>query len=160
MQWKSIKHRGAGALLAALLAAGLVAVFTGMVFGAFTLWSQGAITLGDFIMIASIATSVIWSVSRIGQTMNGFVEIYGETRDSLSDILHEHDITDVQGAKTLLVTQGAIAFNNVSFAYENGTQKTFNKFSLSIDAGQRVGLVGKSGSGKSSLVKLLLREHD
>ncbi len=138
----------------------IMLIITGMVFGAFTLWSQGAITLGDFIMIASIATSVIWSVSRIGQTMNGFVEIYGETRDSLSDILHEHDITDVQGAKTLLVTQGAIAFNNVSFAYENGTQKTFNKFSLSIDAGQRVGLVGKSGSGKSSLVKLLLREHD
>lgn len=138
----------------------IMLIITGMVFGAFTLWSQGAITLGDFIMIASISTSVIWSVSRIGQTMNGFVEIYGETKESLSDILHAHDITDHPRAKTLLVPRGAIAFNNVSFAYDDSAQKTFSQFSLSIPAGQRVGLVGKSGSGKSSLVKLLLREHD
>jgi ATP-binding cassette subfamily B protein/ATP-binding cassette subfamily B multidrug efflux pump len=69
-------------------------------------------------------------------------------------------VVDCHDAKPLLVTQGAIVFDAVSFGYSPEDEKVFSNLNLIIPAGQKVGIVGRSGAGKSSLVSLLLRFFD
>ena len=69
-------------------------------------------------------------------------------------------MVDCHDAKPLLVTQGAIVFDAVSFGYSPEDEKVFSNLNLIIPAGQKVGIVGRSGAGKSSLVSLLLRFFD
>lgn len=79
------------------------------------------------------------------------------------EILHETpEIKDAPNAPELTVTKGLVQFNNVSFHYEESSsnQKIFEHFSLTVPAGGKVGLVGPSGGGKSTLTRLLLRFED
>lgn len=70
------------------------------------------------------------------------------------------EIQDAPDAQPLTVQQGAIDFNNVSFRYADGTTDVFADLDLQIKAGEKVGLVGHSGGGKSTLTRLLLRFDD
>lgn len=73
-------------------------------------------------------------------------------------MLEQPEIRDSTDATDLIIQDGSIEFREVSFAYPDNTKETvFDNFSLSIPAGQRVGLVGRSGGGKSSLTRLMLR---
>src|SRR5207249_5999446 len=74
-------------------------------------------------------------------------------------LLQPHELNDHPEAEPLVKSGAAVAFNNISFAYPGGLQ-VFEKFSLRILPGQRVGLVGHSGGGKSSLFTLLQRFYD
>ncbi|HEY4664965.1 MAG TPA: ATP-binding cassette domain-containing protein, partial [Comamonas sp.] len=69
-------------------------------------------------------------------------------------------IVDAPNAQPLHVTQGAIAFENVSFGYKDGGKKVIDGLNLHIRPGERIGLIGRSGAGKSTLVNLLLRFHE
>lgn len=76
-------------------------------------------------------------------------------------LLEKPEITDEKDARELAVSGGAIAFQDVSFAYPDARDEpVFDNFTLTIPAGQKVGLVGRSGGGKSSLTRLLLRFDD
>lgn len=72
------------------------------------------------------------------------------------------EITDISNASQLEMIDASIVFDNVSFRYSDGSidENIFNNFSLSVKAGERIGLVGPSGGGKSTLMKLLLRFED
>jgi len=72
----------------------------------------------------------------------------------------EIDVDDVPDAKPISVTQGEIVFDNITFCYKGARAPVYRDFSLTIPAGQRVGLVGHSGSGKSTFVKLIQRLYD
>ncbi len=104
----------------------------------------------------------------ISRFMWEFNSIYRRIEDSLSDasLFIEYQqvpsrITDTAKATTLRITDGELQLNNVNFAHgEEGTENLFHDFSLTVPAGQRVGLVGHSGAGKSTLVSLLLRFAD
>ena len=69
-------------------------------------------------------------------------------------------VNDSAKPEKLAIKDGAISFNDMTFVYSDGDEKVFNDFNLQIPKGQRVGLVGHSGSGKSTIVKLLLRYED
>ncbi len=77
-------------------------------------------------------------------------------------LLQETEVIDVKGAKKLVVENGAVDFRDISFGYTDDAtgKKIFSKLNLSIKPGERVGLVGPSGGGKSTLTKLLLRFED
>jgi ATP-binding cassette subfamily B protein len=82
---------------------------------------------------------------------------------SMTEIMQEDvEITDVRGAKPIRVKQGGIDFNNVNFRYEddNTKQTVFKNLDLHIKPGEKIGLVGPSGGGKSTLTRLLLRFED
>lgn len=129
-----------------------------MLAGAFVIWQRGDMTTGSFIMILTLMSSLAGWFSMIGNSMNHFARSYGEAKEGLEEILVPVEIPDSAVAAPLSVNGGEIVFNDVSFGY--GTQPIFERFSLVIKAGQRVGLVGPSGAGKTSLVSLLLRSHD
>ncbi|MEZ4104356.1 MAG: ABC transporter ATP-binding protein [Candidatus Paceibacterota bacterium] len=121
-------------------------------------WSLGEISTGDFVMVAALIFNISGSLIFIGRAFNAMAKTIGELQEALDDLLVNHEIVDVKDATDMVVNNGRIDWNDVSFQFENN--EVFTGFNLSIEGGQRVGLVGSSGAGKSTFVSLLLRQHD
>ena len=85
-----------------------------------------------------------------------FFEYLGNISDGVSVFVQSHEIVDKADAPVLQVTRGEIAVRDVSFTYPEGLQ-VFEHLSVTIEPKQQVGLVGFSGSGKSTFVNLILR---
>lgn len=123
-----------------------------------SLWVKGGVTTGELVMTITLLMNVNGTLVFIGSSINGFIRRYAEVEEGLDDILREHEILDVENAKELKVSGGKIEWQNVDFEF--GENKVFRTFNLTIEAGERIGLVGHSGAGKSTFVSLLLRQHD
>lgn len=118
----------------------------------------GSITVGDITLIISLIFLLEGQMLFIGSRINDLSEKWSETEESLDEILDPHEIVDTPGAAELHVDRGEIHFNNVSFAYHE--KKVLEHFDLFIKAHERVGLVGLSGAGKSTIMRLLLRNYE
>jgi ATP-binding cassette subfamily B protein len=112
--------------------------------------------VGDFSFIITLSISILWNLWFIAGQFVSFSEQVGKCRQALSIINAPHEISDIKDAKPLVVTQGEIQFKEVSFHYGEGA-KLFQNKNILIHPGEKVGLVGFSGSGKSSFVNLILR---
>jgi ABC-type multidrug transport system fused ATPase/permease subunit len=88
-----------------------------------------------------------------------FYEHFGTIKEGLSKITKPIELTDAPGAQPIVVPKGEIVFDQVCFSYNSG-RDVFDNLSLTIPAGQKVGLVGFSGAGKTTLCQLLLRNYD
>lgn len=117
------------------------------------------ITVGDFALILTLTMWLIEEVFFIANQLVPFSEELGTCQQALSIISPKHEIIDVPGAGRLQISKGKIVFDKVHFQYKKG-QSVFADKSITIDPGQRVGLVGFSGSGKSTFVNLILRFFD
>lgn len=132
---------------------------------AFCLWllmvqfKNGTVTAGDFALVLSINSAIVDCLWYLVQDIGECAEMYGTITQSLRTILSPYEIVDVAGARVLVVTHGAIAFENVYFQYKS-QEPLFNNLSITIPAGQKVGLVGFSGSGKTTFANLILRIFD
>ncbi len=123
-------------------------------------WSMGLATAGDVVLVLTLIVSLAFRIEELGKDLNDFAEHYGEVKEGLDELLDPYKVVDVPHGKRLRVSNGKIEFTNVSFLYNEGSRSVISDFSLSIQPGQKVGLVGKSGAGKSTLIKLLLRSYD
>jgi len=124
----------------------------------YVLLSEGVMTAGTLVLVLGLLGRVGYMFVTIGQALNRFVREYGNIEEGLKEILQPHEILDTPFASTLTVPHGKIEWQKVNFVY--GENKVFNDFTLTIPAGQRLGLVGSSGAGKSTFVSLMLRQHD
>jgi len=122
------------------------------------LLNNGLTTPGAVILVVNVIGRMTEAIIFIGSMMNGFIRVYGEIEEGLDTVLVGHEIIDVPDAKKLKVSSAAMEWKNVTFEY--GENKVFDEFDLTISAGQRVGLVGPSGAGKTTFVSLLLRQHN
>ncbi len=120
-------------------------------------WIEGKISTGEVAQIFTTSWNVMMIMWLVGTTIPTFVQSYGVMKQAFAVMCDPQDINDVQGAKPLVVTQGDITFENVSFYY--GDRQLFSNKSIHIPGGQKVGLVGYSGAGKSTFVNLILRFH-
>jgi ATP-binding cassette subfamily B multidrug efflux pump len=122
------------------------------------LWAQGAVGAGIVAaslplswQLANVAGWVSWEVTAIFENV-------GVVQEGMQSIAVPHSGVDRPGAQPLEVSRGEIRFENVTFAYGRKDAKpVLDKFLLQIQPGERVGLVGRSGAGKSTIVNLLLR---
>lgn len=121
--------------------------------------AEGWITVGDFALVLGLNLSVMDFLWQMAQEFSKFSKLQGRIRQNLTDIMVLPEIQDKEGAKELALTRGAITFKEVQFQYP-GTSPLFQKKSVTIAFGQKVGLVGYSGSGKSTFVNLILRLYD
>jgi ATP-binding cassette subfamily B multidrug efflux pump len=123
------------------------------------LWSRGAMSSGDAAAGLALVMRLVAMSGWVMQTVRGVFENVGVVQESMQTIARPHAIVDAPDATHLEVARGSVRFENVSFHYgrEDGV---LENFSLSIAPGEKVGLVGASGAGKSTIASLLLRLHD
>jgi len=131
----------------------------GTLYYALHLWSRGVITVAEFVMAATTALLIINEARNLSRRFLDFFEYVGNVTNGVRTIIRPHEIVDLPGAIPARITRGAIDLQHVKFAYPGGAT-VFHDLSVRIPAGQRVGLVGYSGSGKSTFVSLLLRLYE
>lgn len=123
------------------------------------LWSKGELGLGG-VAAALAMTFRLNGISHwVMWEMTSLYEQIGTVQDGINTLSLPHQVLDIPDAKPLLVKQGRVHFENVNFAY-NQQKQLLNAFELNIKPGEKVGLVGRSGAGKSSIVNLLLRFYE
>lgn len=131
----------------------------GTIYYALTLWDAGLIGVGDFTMSAGLALLIIGDARNLSRRFLEFFEYVGNIANGIDTIVKPHEIIDIPNAQILKVSEGRIEFRNVCFSYDSG-RPVFQNLNVVIEPGQRVGLVGFSGSGKSTFVGLVLRNYE
>ncbi|WP_064609537.1 ABC transporter ATP-binding protein [Photobacterium sp. J15] len=135
---------------------GLVFIITGL---SIWLWSNAAITIGAIAIAVSLALRINGMSKWIMWEVGGLFENLGTVVDGMRTLSKPVAIEDKPNAPELIVNHGGIKFDNVSFNY--GEEKAvIEKLKLDIKPGEKVGLVGRSGAGKSTMVNLLMRFYD
>jgi ATP-binding cassette subfamily B protein len=140
-------------------AAVTVVLTIGMLAWAVNLWQQGHATTGDVVLVCTLGISILSATRDLAVALVDVTQHVARLTEAIATLLQPHELKDHPEAEPLVKSGAAVAFNNVSFGYPGGVQ-VFDKFSLRIQPGQRVGLVGQSGGGKSSLFTLLQRFYD
>jgi ATP-binding cassette subfamily B protein len=123
------------------------------------LWIVQAITPGEVVMVSALTFRILHGSRELALALVGTAQHFAVVNEALHAIGHPHAVGDRPGAKPFVASGGAVELKQVTFAYTGG-RKVFDRFCLSIPAGQRVGLVGPSGAGKSTLVSLVQRVED
>ncbi|MCH2040678.1 MAG: ABC transporter ATP-binding protein/permease [Saccharospirillaceae bacterium] len=128
------------------------------------LWHDNAISVGAIAIAISLALRINGMAQWIMWEVGALFENLGTVADGMNTLSQPKHIEDADSATRLEVTQGHIELDNVHFSYpgkQSGQDKpVFEGLNLNIKPGEKIGLVGRSGAGKSSLVNLLLRFYD
>ncbi len=122
-------------------------------------WQAGWVTLGDFSLVAMSSFSMMGLIWYLSFQINLFTRERGTVNEALQLVAQRHEIVDIPQAPRLQIKQGGIVFDRVSFGYK-ADHLLFDGLSVEIKPGEKVGLVGFSGSGKSTFVNLILRFFD
>ncbi|MBB2960964.1 ATP-binding cassette subfamily B protein [Methylobacterium sp. R2-1] len=123
------------------------------------LWGRGSASAGSVVVVASLTLRILHSSKDMALSLVDVAQQFGFIEETLSVIAKPCTVRDVSGAPALVPRGGQIELRDVSFGYRPG-HPALDSVTLSIPAGQKVGIVGPSGAGKSTLVHLLQRLYD
>jgi ATP-binding cassette, subfamily B, bacterial len=131
----------------------------GVLYYALQLWGRGEITVAEFVVASTTTLLIINEARNLSRRFLEFFEYIGNVANGVHTLVKSHEVIDTLGAQPMPISHGRIEFRDVSFGY-TPEQLIFQHLDVTIPAGQRVGLVGFSGSGKSTFVSLILRLYD
>ena len=140
------------AVVTILLALGLLA-------WAIMLWQQGDATTGDVVLACTLGLSVLHATRDLAVALVDITQHVARLSEAVATLLVPHELRDHPEAQPLIKRGASVKFEHVHFRYGGG-QQIFEDFNLSFRPGERVGLVGHSGGGKSTLFALLQRFYD
>ncbi len=143
-------------LIHAVITAALIA---GMVGWGLLLWQQGQATVGDLVLITGLSIGILHCTRDLAVALVDLTQHVARLEEAIGSLLTEHELPDRPGAQPLRAGAGQVCFEQVRFAYP-GRPPVLRGFDLTIEPGQRVGLVGYSGAGKSTVLALLQRFYD
>lgn len=123
------------------------------------LWRSGMATEGDIVAAGAVSIRIAQMTGWVSFTLMAIYSNVGEIENGMKTLTRPDRVEDLQDAESLQVTEGAITFDDVGFAYGRDLGGIRN-ISLTIKPGEKLGIVGASGAGKSTLVSLLLRLYD
>jgi ATP-binding cassette subfamily B protein len=140
------------AAVTALFSAGLLA-------WSILLWQAGSVTTGDVVLVTTMGFTILHGTRDLAVALVDSIQHVARLNEALETLLVPHELTDAVRAQPLRAVKGAVTFQDVEFSYA-GTRSVLHGFGLHIEPGERVGLVGRSGSGKSTVLALLQRTRD
>ncbi len=131
---------------------------------AIMLWQQGVVEIATLATVLPLTSQIIAMSGWVAYEVQGIFENIGLVQESMLSIAQPLTMQDSEGAKELIFKKGEISFEHVNFSYgrliKSVNSDIMNDFSLTIQPGEKLGLVGRSGAGKTTLTSLLLRFHD
>ena len=149
MQWRvQISHLVQGVLVFLLMVAMLYLLINERL--------AGRVTVGDFAFVLSLTVMFSFQIWDLGQQFVHFTRELSKTRQAMKVLLLPHEIYNREYATPKTIQHGTIEFSDVCFTY-NDDRGLFRNLSVTIKAGEKVGLVGYSGGGKSSFIRLIMR---
>ncbi len=134
-------------------------LITGVLGPALWLWTQGVISVGEVAAASALTVRLNGMSGWIMWVTIRLFEHFGVIREGLRSIAVPHELTDVPNAPALLIGKGEIRFDALTHHYGKG-KGGLDNVTITVRPGEKVGLVGRSGAGKSSLVNLLMRFRD
>ncbi|WP_343655644.1 ABC transporter ATP-binding protein [Paraburkholderia caribensis] len=140
------------AVITALLSAGLLG-------WALWLWDQGKATSGDIVLVSSLGFTILHGTRDLAVALVDVTQHIARLAEAVKTLLEPHGMPDHNDAVELVPQGGRVTFDKVTFAYPK-RRPILDHFDLDIPAGQRVGLIGKSGAGKSTVLALLQRFYE
>lgn len=150
-------HLSTGFRFALMMTAGILPVL--LIGGSVMLWQSGVATPGDIAAAGSISIRIAQMTGWVSFSLMAMYANVGEVEDGMRTLTPPHALVDAHSAQPLTVTDARIEYDAVTFRY--GRQSGgIDGVSLTLEPGQKLGLVGASGAGKSTLVSLLLRLYD
>ncbi len=123
-------------------------------------WSMGQLTIGDLVMLRSYLEQLQEEVRALGGNIRNTYEALANANEMTEILMTEHEIIDQPGAAVLQVAKGEVEFRAIQFSYHTGNRIILKDFSLKTLPGEKVGVVGPSGGGKSTVLKVLVRLYD
>lgn len=147
----------AGFRFALMTLAGLLPVF--LLGGTILMWQRGLASPGDIVASGAIAIRIAQMTGWVSLTLMAIYSNVGEIEDGIQTLTPRTRVDDAEGSASLSVPYGKITFDQLGFAYgrESGGLRNIT---LTLEPGEKVGIVGASGAGKSTLVSLLLRLYE
>ena len=127
------------------------------------LWTQGAVGMGAVAAATAMALRLNGISHWVMWEFSALFEHVGTVQDGINTLARAHAVTDRADAVPLKVSRGEVQFENVRFGYgttDPAAPRVIDALNLRIRAGEKIGLVGRSGAGKSTIVNLLLRFYD
>ncbi|WP_175032929.1 ABC transporter ATP-binding protein [Burkholderia lata] len=140
------------AVITAMLSAGLLG-------WALWLWDQGRATSGDIVLVSSLGFTILHGTRDLAVALVDVTQHIARLSEAVKTLLEPHGMPDRSDAQPLSAKGGRVDFERVTFAYPH-RRAILDHFDLHIEPGQRVGLIGKSGAGKSTVLALLQRFYD
>lgn len=130
-----------------------------MLVWAISLWSQSAITTGDVVVISALVFRILHGSRDLAMALVEIEQHVNYLAETLKVIGKTHEVVDREDARPFRRKAGSIQFDGVTFGY-SVNRPVLRAFSLTVPAGQKLGLVGPSGAGKSTFIHLVQRLHD
>ncbi|MCR4274521.1 MAG: ABC transporter ATP-binding protein/permease [Candidatus Campbellbacteria bacterium] len=122
-------------------------------------WSLGLITIGTFVLAQTYIIGVanqLWGLNKI---IRNIYQSIADSKEMVDILLTKHEIKNIPHAKKLVVTRGEIVFDSISFAFGENN-KVLHNITLTIKPGEKVAIIGPSGAGKTTLVRLIMRLYN
>jgi ATP-binding cassette subfamily B protein len=134
-------------------------VTAGVLVWSVELWRRGQISTGDVVLTTTLGFTVLHASRDFAMALVDMVQQFAKLGEAVQVLGLPHEMQDAVDAKPLVIRGGAISFRGVCFTYPSG-QSVLKDFSLDVPAAQKIGLVGRSGAGKSTIIALLQRLYD
>jgi ATP-binding cassette, subfamily B, bacterial len=131
----------------------------GLLIWSIMLWTQGEATTGDVVLACTLSISVLSATRDLAVALVDMTQHIARLAEAVATLLVPHELRDHPEAEPLVRRGASVKFEEIDFRYSDGRQ-IFKSFNLSFRPGERVGLVGRSGGGKSTLFALLQRFYD
>jgi ATP-binding cassette subfamily B protein len=135
------------------------AVAAGVLVWSVQLWRMGRITVGDVVLTTTLGFTMLHASRDLAMASVELVQHFAKLGEAIQVLGLPHEMQDAPDAKPLIRLGGSITFVDVSFSYPDG-EHVLQDFNLHIPAGQKIGFVGRSGAGKSTIISLVQRLYD
>jgi ATP-binding cassette subfamily B protein len=140
-------------------AVSVFAVTAGVLIWAVELWRRREISTGDVVLTTTLGFTVLHASRDFAMAMVDMVQQFAKLSEAVQVLGLPHEMQDTVAARPLAVSVGAVTFRGVNFSYPN-EQQVLRQFDFDVPGGQKVGLVGRSGAGKSTIIALIQRLYD